>query len=1093
VPDPRIYVEPSEDNVHAWGWTEGTLLTLTIDDPNSTNDYTANKRASGTEDWDHGFMLGGIFDIQPGFVVTVSGGGFTKEHTVTPLAVTNIDIDADTVSGVGLPGSWVHVGTVCDDTGCANRNITVGDDSTWLADFSIPQIGNVDGGMVFDIRLGSGSGAFEHDEDGDSTKVNWSVFNPTIGVEVDTERVQGWDWPLGATVHFEFDDPSTSENPDYTYDAISQPSNWDPNSMWFNFYSEYDIKPGDIVTATDGHVTKELVVTTYRITSVDLDTDIVYGIAEPFQPVKVWTCYPGACVNRSGVVAGPDGSWSANFGIPGEGEGEIIVDLRPGSSLDSFVGDEDWDNTRWMWDVPNPIIGVRANENRVEGWEWTPDTTITITVDDPETPAEPDITRFANVYEASWNPGEYRFDLDLNGVIDIQTGFVVTATDGYLTKTHTVQPLAFTEIDLDADTVHGIATSGQTINIWTCWQNVCINRDETADANGNWSTNFSIPGEQDWEQETADLRPGSWIDSSVNDDDNDQTMYGWSVLNPNFSARLTDNEVHGYSWPLDATVTLTIDDPDTVEPVDYTASQKVIVADWDPNQTFVPFRLWENGFTLEPGMTVTMSDGDMTKTHVVTNLMVTAVDPNMDTVSGTAEPGAQIEIGHIYCNESGCFGYRRVFADEAGEWIADFAHVGEDSDEQDIIDITIGMGNEARQCDDDWDCTQYGWAVPSYTLHAVPTHPEVHGHDWTAGSTVTLIIDNDADPTNGVLYTRTKNADDDPWCGYPCFDLAGEFELEVGQYVTMTDGLASKMVLVSRLKITDVDYEHETVSGIADPGSRVAVNIWSQDGKARYVTVDAAGHWVADFSTFGDEDFEQFTTDITSEDNGRAIQLNPDGTDDGTLEYWPIFNNPPVADAGPDQTIYARDPILLDASASSDPDGDTLTYEWDLNNDGQYDDASGVTVTTTFSLPGTYTVGLLVTDDSGLSSMDTVTITVLPWTLRGFYQPVDMNGVYNLVKNGSTVPLKFEIFSGSTELTDTTAVKSLTYAQVVCGANAITDEIEVVSTGGTSLRYDAASGLFIFNWKTPKTAGACYRVTMTTMDGSSLVAYFKLK
>ncbi|HLO14345.1 MAG TPA: ABC transporter substrate-binding protein, partial [Anaerolineales bacterium] len=75
---------------------------------------------------------------------------------------------------------------------------------------------------------------------------------------------------------------------------------------------------------------------------------------------------------------------------------------------------------------------------------------------------------------------------------------------------------------------------------------------------------------------------------------------------------------------------------------------------------------------------------------------------------------------------------------------------------------------------------------------------------------------------------------------------------------------------------------------IADPGSRVAVNIWSQNGLARYVTTDTNGNWVADFSVFGDEDFEQFTTDLTYGDNGRAIQLNPDGTDDGTLEYWNI-------------------------------------------------------------------------------------------------------------------------------------------------------------------------------------------------------------
>jgi hypothetical protein len=113
-----------------------------------------------------------------------------------------------------------------------------------------------------------------------------------------------------------------------------------------------------------------------------------------------------------------------------------------------------------------------------------------------------------------------------------------------------------------------------------------------------------------------------------------------------------------------------------------------------------------------------------------------------------------------------------------------------------------------------------------------------------------------------------------------------------------------------------------------------------------------------------------------------------------------------------------------------------------------------------------------------------------PLTLKGLYQPVDMNDVYNNIKGGRTVPLKFEIFAGSTELTDIIYIKSLTYAQTSCDANAITDEIETIATGGTSLRY--ADGQFIYNWKTPKTAG-CYRVTMTTIDGSSLAAYFKLK
>lgn len=206
-----------------------------------------------------------------------------------------------------------------------------------------------------------------------------------------------------------------------------------------------------------------------------------------------------------------------------------------------------------------------------------------------------------------------------------------------------------------------------------------------------------------------------------------------------------------------------------------------------------------------------------------------------------------------------------------------------------------------------------------------------------------------------------------------------------------------------------------------------------------------------------------------------------------------LVDQPPVADAGIDQAVFAGQSVTLSASASSDPDGGVLTYAWDLNNDGQYDDASGVTPAISFNQIGDHIIGLRVTNDGGLSDTDTVTVTVLPWTLKGFLQPVDMNGIYNIIKGGSTVPLKFEIFAGSTELADIAYIKSFTYAQTSCDTNATTDEIETTATGDTSLRYDAASGQFIYNWKTPNTAGKCYRVTMATVDGSLLAAYFKFK
>ena len=89
-------------------------------------------------------------------------------------------------------------------------------------------------------------------------------------------------------------------------------------------------------------------------------------------------------------------------------------------------------------------------------------------------------------------------------------------------------------------------------------------------------------------------------------------------------------------------------------------------------------------------------------------------------------------------------------------------------------------------------------------------------------------------------------------------------------------------------------------------------------------------------------------------------------------------NNPPVAEAGGPYSCYAGGSITFDGSASYDPDtGDSITkYEWDLDNDGQYDDATGKTVTKTYGSAGSGTVGLRVTDSHGAQDTDTATYTV---------------------------------------------------------------------------------------------------------------------
>ncbi|MCG8376971.1 MAG: PKD domain-containing protein [Chlorobiales bacterium] len=89
-------------------------------------------------------------------------------------------------------------------------------------------------------------------------------------------------------------------------------------------------------------------------------------------------------------------------------------------------------------------------------------------------------------------------------------------------------------------------------------------------------------------------------------------------------------------------------------------------------------------------------------------------------------------------------------------------------------------------------------------------------------------------------------------------------------------------------------------------------------------------------------------------------------------------NNPPVADADGPYMGQLSQTITLDGSGSYDPDpGDSIvSYEWDLDNNGQYNDATGVNHSWLWNSVGTHTIGLRVTDQSGETDTDTSTVTI---------------------------------------------------------------------------------------------------------------------
>jgi len=89
-------------------------------------------------------------------------------------------------------------------------------------------------------------------------------------------------------------------------------------------------------------------------------------------------------------------------------------------------------------------------------------------------------------------------------------------------------------------------------------------------------------------------------------------------------------------------------------------------------------------------------------------------------------------------------------------------------------------------------------------------------------------------------------------------------------------------------------------------------------------------------------------------------------------------NNPPVADVNGPYTGTVGQVITLDGSGSSDPDpGDNIvSYEWDLDHDGQYDDATGVTVQHTWHSVYSGTIGLRVTDSFGETDTDQTSVSI---------------------------------------------------------------------------------------------------------------------
>ena len=313
----------------------------------------------------------------------------------------------------------------------------------------------------------------------------------------------------------------------------------------------------------------------------------------------------------------------------------------------------------------------------------------------------------------------------------------------------------------------------------------------------------------------------------------DQPQPYFSVI-PNFQ------QVHGHHWPLDAALTLEINDPTTETNPDFVSSEVVVAAPWDPGtETWVEFDLSASSDRplelVKPGNEFTLSGGGFEKSLVVQPLFVTAVDPAASTIRGTAQPETQVRVDP---NPNQPDTWVTVTVEKDGNWQAS----------NPVWELQPGFGGDAIQLDQDGDSTQIQIRLPS--LAASPTNHFVSLSDFSYHAEVTVFLER-------LGLSHTVRTDDNGWAVIMPGDWPSNsnVQLQEGDLLTVTDQFSglTKTLTLGAVGLETVDAENNLVAGFAPPNHMVYIIVENdQGGTTTEVISGEDGNWQVDFSALLD-------------------------------------------------------------------------------------------------------------------------------------------------------------------------------------------------------------------------------------------------
>jgi hypothetical protein len=466
----------------------------------------------------------------------------------------------------------------------------------------------------------------------------------------------------------------------------------------------------------------------------------------------------------------------------------------------------------------------------------------------------------------------------------VQPGdLVLLFLDGAQVKDHTAYDLTLDTYDPGSGYFAGTAQLETTVRVEFCnpppdeysdWE--CFMAETPTSSSGTWEVTFG----------TVTISPDAWYGAFISDDDGDQTFAELSPT-PNIEYNLINTCLGINNFPADQEVLVEAYTDDTMSELIFSEPLFTEGHGGAGMETM-------NG--LEPGnfIMANYGDGEIVKDLVLQDLTLDYVDFEADQAGGFASEGAEVILG-VDGGEVGYF--EAPTTADSGGWFIDFSS-------EYGIDLTEDMDFWVHVDDEDGDMTIAILPIPASppSIMVFPESDWVDATGWPVGETITLIIDDDFDPSTPPLYVTTGEPieapwnPDDTWVG---FDISPYVDLVPGYQAIIISADDFRFHVITEISVAEIDPTANTITGSAQPLTDLFLMInWMWETEV-WLTAEPDGLWQFDYSGITDFGHGDLVVACQMDDDGdmtcitRSI-VTPGGLIDEILNMPPEVLDPEI-------------------------------------------------------------------------------------------------------------------------------------------------------------------------------------------------------